>query len=77
MKQCKKTMDCLCPGERGVVRRITAPSSMRRRFQDLGLICGAQVSCVFTGRHKDISVYRICGALIAVRNCDAASVYLE
>lgn len=73
----QQTMDALAPGEQGKVLQIQAAPSMKRRLQDLGLICGTKVACVFTGRHKDISIYRICGALIAVRDCDAKSVILK
>ncbi len=77
MQSNPKTMDTLAPGEQGHVLRITATPSMKRRLQDLGLIHGTRVTCVFTGRYKDISIYRICGALIAVRDCDAESVLLK
>lgn len=77
MKMNKKTMASLTPTEQGTVLQIHAAPPMKRRLQDLGLISGTKVTCVFTGRHKDISIYRICGALIAVRDCDAESVYLK
>lgn len=72
-----KTLNTLTPAAQGKVLCITAAPPMRRRLQDLGLIHGTTVTCVFTGRHKDISIYKICGALIAIRDCDAASVQLR
>lgn len=77
MKTEQKTMAALVPAEQGTVRWIRAEPSNKRRLQDLGLISGAKVTCVFTSRHKDISIYRICGAHIAIRDCDAKNVYLK
>lgn len=77
MKTEQKTMAALVPAEQGTVRWIRAEPSIKRRLQDLGLISGAKVACVFTSRHKDISIYRICGAHIAIRDCDAKNIYLK
>lgn len=77
MKTEQKTMAALVPAEQGTVQWIRAEPSIKRRLQDLGLISGAKVACVFTSRHKDISIYRICGAHIAIRDCDAKNVYLK
>lgn len=77
MKTEQKTMVALVPAEQGTVQWIRAEPSIKRRLQDLGLISGAKVACVFTSRHKDISIYRICGAHIAIRDCDAKNVYLK
>lgn len=77
MKKTVKTMDCLCPGAHGVIRSICADAAMRRRLQDLGLICGTQVECVNVSAHKDISVYKIRGACIAIRSRDAAHILLD
>lgn len=77
MKTNPKTMAALAPAEQGTVQTLRAEPSIRRRLQDLGLIPGAAVTCIFTSRHKDISIYRICGAHIAVRDCDAKNVYLK
>ncbi len=77
MNRTVETMNCLSPGSCAVVRRIAADASMKRRLQDLGLIQGTRVFCVCTAAHRDISVYRIRGALIAIRDCDAACVFLE
>lgn len=77
MKTEQKTMAALVPAEQGTVRWIRAEPSIKRRLQDLGLISGAKVTCIFTSRHKDISIYRICGAHIAIRDCDTKNVYLK
>lgn len=77
MNRTAKTMNCLFPGECAIVHSITADASMKRRLQDLGLIRGTKILCVCTAAHRDISVYRIRGALIAIRDRDAACVFLE
>ena len=49
---------------------------LRRRLRELGLCDGAKVTCTFQGAHRDIAVYKICGAQIAVRDCDAQHVWV-
>ena len=51
-------------------------AALRRRLRELGLCDGAKVTCTFQGAHRDIAVYKICGAQIAVRDCDAQHVWV-
>ena len=37
----------LSEGESGIVKRINLKGSMRRRLQDLGLICEMEIKCLF------------------------------
>lgn len=60
--------------ERGRVTGLTARGGMRRRLLDLGLCEGAAVECVGKSPCGDPSAYLICGAVIAIRAADAATV---
>lgn len=64
----------LSPGWRAKVTRLDAQGPMRRRFQDLGLIPGTTVECLAQSPLKDPCAYLIRGAVIALRNTDAASI---
>lgn len=77
MEQTFRTMASLCAGESGIVRGISENAPLRRRLRELGLVDGATVHCLLQGAHRDIAVYQICGAQIAVRDCDAETVLLS
>lgn len=76
MKRNCKRMSALKVGETGTVQCIAETAALRRRLRDLGLCDGVQVTCTLQGAHRDIAVYEICGAQIAVRDCDAAHVFV-
>lgn len=75
MEQLTRTLDRLRAGETARVCRLLMGGTIRSRFLDIGLIPGAQVTCLQTGR--GIAAYRISGAVIALRGCDAAGVLIE
>lgn len=66
----------LRPGERGAVIDLTADGPMRRRLLDIGLVQGAAVDCVGKSPCGDPTAYRICGAIIAIRQRDADCVQI-
>lgn len=76
MKSNCKTLCSLKAGECGVVSDIICECSMRRRFQDLGLIRGTRVKNLMQSPFRDISIYMIRGTMIAIRNTDAQNIYL-
>lgn len=67
----------LSVGERALVTGLTAQGPMRRRLLDLGLCEGAEVICVGKSPCGDPQAYLICGAVIAIRDADAAAVLCE
>lgn len=58
----------------GEVSRILSEPDMKRRFHDIGLICGTKVTCVGTGPFGDPKAYNIRGAVIAIRKKDARKI---
>lgn len=65
----------LVPGQSGEVLRVTADEG--RRLQDLGLIPGAVVRCLFRSPMGDPIAYEICGVTVALRKTDAQKILLE
>ena len=61
-------------GETVRVVSLLAEGRMRRRLADLGLIPGAEVSCLGRSPLGDPSAYLIRGAVIAIRRRDAMEV---
>lgn len=72
-----RTLDTLCVGECACVTCLKAEGGLRRRFQDLGIICGAKIKCTGQSTKKDISAYLIKGAVIAIRKEDAKTVCVK
>ena len=67
----------LCPGEGGTVQQINTVGSMRRRLMDLGFIPGTAVACVGRSPAGDPAAYDVRGAVVALRQADAATVLVQ
>ncbi len=65
----------LTPGQSGEVAYVEQDHG--RRLQDLGLIEGSQVQCLFRSPLGDPTAYLICGATVALRKKDAGHVILK
>lgn len=61
-------------GDEGRVRALHLSGGMRRRLQDLGLVAGTRVTCLQRAASGDPTAYLIRGAVIALRQADAAQV---
>ena len=59
---CVSTLDPACP--------------MRRRLLDLGFTQGAQARCLYQSPWGDPRAYWVRGAVVALRNADAAQIWL-
>ncbi len=72
-----RTLNTLQVGECARVTYLEAEGGLRRRFQDLGLICGTKIKCTGQSTKKDICAYLIKGAVIAIRKEDAKKVHIK
>ncbi len=64
----------LLEDEKCIVKSIDANTDIRRRLQDMGLIPGTHVQCVFKSPYGDPTAYLIRGALVALRCEDAENI---
>lgn len=67
-------LSTLAPGQSARVTGLSAEGSMRRRFQDLGVIPGTLIECLARSPLGDPCAYLIRGAVIALRQADAGSI---
>ena len=67
----------ISPGEKALVSGMYSQGGMRRRLRDMGLVEGAEVECLMKSPLGDPVAYLIKGAVIALRQEDAASVTVE
>ena len=70
-------LDTLQEGENGVVRTVMLEGTIARRLKELGLIAGTRVRCLQKSPSGDPVAYEIRGAVIALRQEDAAQVFIE
>ncbi len=73
----KKRLCDISPGNAAVVSDMYAEGSIRRRLRDIGLVEGTHVECLMKSPLGDPTAYLIKGAVIALRQEDAASVAVE
>ena len=59
------------------VRDLTAEGDVRRRFLDLGIVCGAAVKPLFKSPFGDPVAYEIHSTVIALRLCDCKTILIE
>lgn len=71
------SLDELKPGESCIVIKNLSKGSIRRRFQDIGLIEGTSVTCLHASPPGDPCAYLIRGAVIAIRKKDSCSILVQ
>ncbi|MBQ2780670.1 MAG: ferrous iron transport protein A [Clostridia bacterium] len=64
-------------GQTGVIRRIAVDGSLRRRLQDLGLLCGRTVVCLHRAPWGGPTAYGVCNTVLGLRQNDAARIFIE
>ena len=64
-------------GKKGMVEKLLATGSMRRRVQDIGVIEGTTVECLQKSPFGDPIAYSIRGAAIALREEDSNCVLVH
>lgn len=64
----------LATGEEAVVVAIGCEPAMRTRLNDLGLLEGSCIRCLFPSAFGDPRAYLVRGASLGIRNQDAAKI---
>ena len=83
MKGCAEAMQeeirmCdLRPGQTGVVTALDYDNPITERLMDLGLVEGSIVTCLGRSLWNDPTAYRICGAVVALRQEICRNVLLK
>lgn len=70
-------LDQLKEGECAEVIRLDSGGTIRRRLQDMGLVAGSTVKCLGRSPLGDPAAYDVCGAVLALRDDDAHSIFVE
>lgn len=64
-------------GQHAKVKGLLSDGGMRKRLQDLGLICGTNVECLQKSPSGDPVAFLIRGAVIALRCEDSRTVEIS
>jgi ferrous iron transport protein A len=76
MEQPFLSLNKLQAGKKGVIVNISAPEIEKRRFWDLGFVCGTIVQALHKSPGGDPVAYWIMGTVIALRNYDAEKIFI-
>ena len=68
------TLHALRDGERARVVTLALEGGMRRRLQDVGMVEGTEIACLYHSPFGDPAAYLVRGAVIALRDKDAACI---
>lgn len=71
------TLAQLRPGDGAKITHLALEGNLRRRLQDIGLIAGTTVRCVGKSPGGDPMAYAVRGAVIALRQEDAARIFVN
>lgn len=72
-----KPLTSLCQGEHGTVEYIEKESPLRRRFLDIGIVCGTDIQCLQRSVFGDPTAYLIRDTVIAIRGDDAKYIIIR
>jgi len=72
-----KTVGDLKPGESGVIAAVSAPSAIKRRLMDMGIIEGTIVEMIRSAPLGDPIVIRVRNTNIALRKKEAETIVIK
>lgn len=72
----KESLLALKKGECATVAEISAQGKSFRRLLDMGCIRGARITMLGVAPLGGMRAYRICGTVIAIRECDAKNIHI-
>jgi len=67
----------LAIGERGIIQRVDVTGPVRRRFLDLGLVTGAEVTLVQIAPLGDPVAFELRGYRLSLRKVDAGQIWVK
>lgn len=67
-------LDQLLVGQKAIIKNINVSEDKKRRFFDLGILPGMDITCLFVSPLGDPTAYDICGSVIALRKEDCSLI---
>lgn len=69
-----KTLNNVKLNETVIIRSLNCSGKLHRRFLDLGIIPGTQITPVFSSIFNDPIAYDVRGSIISIRNEDSEKI---
>lgn len=73
----KITVDCLKPGERGIIKNIGGKGAIRRRLIDMGITPNTEIMLRRIAPFGDPIQINIRGYELSIRKADAKEIIIE
>lgn len=73
----KITVDCLKPGERGIIKNIGGKGAVRRRLIDMGITPNTEIMLRRIAPFGDPIQINIRGYELSIRKADAKEIIIE
>ena len=76
-------MSTLCPlsqlaiGQSAVIHRIAVEGALKRRLQDLGLLCGRSIVCLHRAPWGGPCAYGVCHTVLGLRQTETAAIFVQ
>ncbi len=71
------TLSELKLNQKCIIKKLHSQGIIHRRFQDLGLIPGNNVTCVLISPFKNPKAFKVNGMILAIRNEDSQLIEVE
>ena len=72
-----ETVNNLLPGDTGIIANINAPSNIKKRLMDMGIIEGVEIEMIRTAPLGDPIEIKVHNTLIALRKNEAGMLILD
>ncbi len=72
-----ETVNDLLPGDTGVIANINAPSNIKKRLMDMGIIDGVEIEMIRTAPLGDPIEIKVHNTLVALRKNEAGMLILD
>lgn len=71
------TLSILPVGNPARIQSVDVEHTLRRRLQELGLVPGTQIQCLFRSYSGDPSAFLVRGTVLALRRRDSDHIWIQ
>ena len=71
------TLDKLSVGQSAIIKKMNISEEKKRRFYDLGIFPGINITCLFISPLGDPKAYDVSGSVLALRSEDTSLIEVK
>ena len=72
-----QSLSALPVGQSARIQSLQVDEALRRRLQELGLIPGTHIRCLFRSYSGDPCAFLVRGTVLALRRCDSDRIHIQ